>query len=640
MQLLEILTGYVLQPDTDFAVLLDGAWGSGKTHFLKNKFGPHIADHKCSLDDKKEADYELVYISLFGVSSVEDLQRKLFTEINPIMKTKGAKSAMMLLNKGLGLLSMSIDDEESKELMNIFGGIKKNRILVFDDLERLSKDLLGEVLGFINAYTEHQGLKVIIIAHEDIIREKVDDYSLVKEKLIRFTYTYTPNLAQVLPTFLIRYQDEEYTAFINEEKDILIRTFERGEHLNLRTLRFVLDLAHNIFRQVKTIQDMEPEAGLEILQRFFYFLLTYCIEYKKGRISESTQQELLNLSGHLEAGGLTTSFFNTLEPALTNGEQLQEEDANEGFIADFEEKYIEHASRPYHYYEFITRYVHSGDLSNEDLVNACQKHNELTLAIRTKPEFQVFHKLENCLQLEDDEFIQVYQSVLEFAYLGAYPLELYPKIFEIITNCASGNVQGVTIDENLIGQFKTGMQGSLAHSTYNGRMVFMTRSQNEHLADIRSYAHQLNQSLLDAKHRELAATAKAFIVEQDIDALESFLITELAQAPVFQEQYLQPDFFAEHFYHLPNSQKRLFIQMINRVFERYSNQVLSPEENEFWIEVYEILVAKLPDSVTGYTMSDISTQEFIELISSYANFTPTPAERVGGTDRFSNESSE
>lgn len=36
MKLTDIIKNYVEQPDTDFAILINGQWGSGKTYFLKN----------------------------------------------------------------------------------------------------------------------------------------------------------------------------------------------------------------------------------------------------------------------------------------------------------------------------------------------------------------------------------------------------------------------------------------------------------------------------------------------------------------------------------------------------------------------------------------------------------------------------
>ncbi len=36
MKLIDIIKKFVIQENTDFAILINGSWGSGKTFFLKN----------------------------------------------------------------------------------------------------------------------------------------------------------------------------------------------------------------------------------------------------------------------------------------------------------------------------------------------------------------------------------------------------------------------------------------------------------------------------------------------------------------------------------------------------------------------------------------------------------------------------
>jgi hypothetical protein len=129
---------------------------------------------------------------------------------------------------------MSKVDRKLKDeiITNIWSGIPKNKILVFDDLERLATATLVEVLGFINTYTEHQGLKVILLADETKINSKSfngdnkqeKDYERYKEKMIRFTYLFKPELGDIYGDFLSNYSTE-FQAYLKRIWQILANRF-------------------------------------------------------------------------------------------------------------------------------------------------------------------------------------------------------------------------------------------------------------------------------------------------------------------------------------------------------------------------------------------------------------------------------
>ena len=48
---------------------------------------------------------------------------------------------------------------------------------MFDDLERASLDI-NEILGYINNFVEHDNIKVIIIANENEIEDKLNEKNL------------------------------------------------------------------------------------------------------------------------------------------------------------------------------------------------------------------------------------------------------------------------------------------------------------------------------------------------------------------------------------------------------------------------------------------------------------------------------
>ena len=67
-EIIEVLEEYVNNPKKQYAILIDGEWGCGKTHFIKNEY-------------IKKEDANKVYISLYGVKSKEEINKKIYYAI-------------------------------------------------------------------------------------------------------------------------------------------------------------------------------------------------------------------------------------------------------------------------------------------------------------------------------------------------------------------------------------------------------------------------------------------------------------------------------------------------------------------------------------------------------------------------------
>ena len=147
----------------EFAVLLNGEWGSGKTWFIKKFI--------------EENDLKIIYVSLYGITSFTEIEDEFFRQLHPKLSSKGAVIAGKIF-KGLLKTTINIDlnsDGNSEgsitsslsdlNLPDYLTNVDKH-ILIFDDLERCKLEL-NNLLGYINYFVEHQGHKVIILAHED-----------------------------------------------------------------------------------------------------------------------------------------------------------------------------------------------------------------------------------------------------------------------------------------------------------------------------------------------------------------------------------------------------------------------------------------------------------------------------------------
>lgn len=273
------IKNYIEEKNTDYAIMIRGQWGVGKTFFVKNNL----------MTDKKN---KYLYKSVSGISNIEEFIKKINIELF-LLTNNDKKIKKMILNTKVGYIADIIDllpyiNKSKNILKNFFEKIQnnllnknnnfENTILVIDDLERLSdtiyiKDLLYRI------YTQFitKGLKVIFVSNEEAIiddmnNEKVNDYNIIKEKIIRYTIDISSNFTTVINNILL----EKQYKFINDKEHIneLISLCTNSKHPNIRTFLQYLELS-------KKLNDI---ISNELVEKHMYILLEFVlIEINSGK---------------------------------------------------------------------------------------------------------------------------------------------------------------------------------------------------------------------------------------------------------------------------------------------------------------------------------------------------------------------
>jgi GTPase SAR1 family protein len=163
---LEYLTYYCSLPHSpNYAIMINGPWGVGKTYLIKRFLQQHFGEGK-----------KPIYVSLYGLTTVDEIDTALFQAIYPAL---GWKATQVGVRIGKTLLKKFGVDPDVK-IGDLIGKFNAD-IYVFDDLERCEASK-NKVLGYINEFVEHDGCKVIIIANENEIVDS--EYPKRREKLI------------------------------------------------------------------------------------------------------------------------------------------------------------------------------------------------------------------------------------------------------------------------------------------------------------------------------------------------------------------------------------------------------------------------------------------------------------------------
>lgn len=192
-QILEEIERYINDKVYNYAILINGEWGSGKTYFVKNSLKNAIESNNENNTFEKKS---LKYISLYGCKDTEELQEKIIWELVEDFSSRLTKKNVLkrypkqthtnvvtsVRKISSGLLQKFFPTMSVYDLSwNWFNF--ESYIFIFDDLERCSCPL-NEIFGFINDLVEHAGAKVIIVANEKEISHHIISRNIEQQYLI------------------------------------------------------------------------------------------------------------------------------------------------------------------------------------------------------------------------------------------------------------------------------------------------------------------------------------------------------------------------------------------------------------------------------------------------------------------------
>ncbi|BFU78922.1 hypothetical protein ALC152_21370 [Arcobacter sp. 15-2] len=273
----EFLNYYCSLPTApQYAVMLKGKWGSGKTHFIN--------EYKNVLNENKK---KYIYVSLYGVTSYDEIETKFLEVLHPKLYNKKTILAGKIA-KGLLKATLKVDlDDDGKSDGSISGQVPslnagdllntKDYILIFDDLERCSIDI-NDLLGYINYFVEHQEYKVILLANDE--KFKSEKYHEIKEKLIGKTFEVVSNTKLAYDSFIKEIEDNE--LFFDYKCDI-INIYKQSGYYNLRVFRQVI-LEFDRLSNTLKLQNFREKLIKDFIK--IYFILAIESRLSKYSISD------------------------------------------------------------------------------------------------------------------------------------------------------------------------------------------------------------------------------------------------------------------------------------------------------------------------------------------------------------------
>lgn len=170
------------QPDNN-VIALSGRWGTGKTHLWDEI-------KKESVDGKVK---NALYVSLFGLSSIDQVKRKLIERAIPGVESHGGifDGIKNLFNSGVKAAATHYKALAALSDLNVLlmaPVVLRDKVIVIDDIER-KHDKLGvdEVLGFIDEYSKEFRARFVLVLNDDELSNRADQEKLwatFREKVI------------------------------------------------------------------------------------------------------------------------------------------------------------------------------------------------------------------------------------------------------------------------------------------------------------------------------------------------------------------------------------------------------------------------------------------------------------------------
>lgn len=381
----DFLEAYLkLSRSPQYAVLIDGEWGSGKTWFI-NQLKERIGKEK------------VLHISLYGITKFSQIEDQFFKQLNPILSSKPLSIGTDLLKQGVkfGLkYSFSEQDDESVTFDPTKINLKKfltdteNKILIFDDLERCEMKI-EKALGYINRFVEHRGQKVIVLANESEIKRN-KHYRKKKEKVIGRTFTLVAEIDSAIKAFLDEIIDVRCKEVLIENKELLKSIFLERKYNNLRTLRqSILD-----YQRLFSSMPDKAQTNTEFQQSFILSFFSIALAVFNGKLAADNIDKFIN------------KLIAAPKVTVKSGEKQSDGTILDGRLSP--EDLIQYKQVLFNFFKF-------GSCPSEIIVDAI--NSSTFFKTDNTPDWM---KLWHISSLREDEFKLIYPLVEQNFYSGKY----------------------------------------------------------------------------------------------------------------------------------------------------------------------------------------------------------------------------
>ena len=562
--LVESILDYIRADYTDYAIMINGEWGSGKTYFWNHKVRNKI--ESMQLNGKR---YRTIYMSLYGISNLEEISKKIFIETTQLMDKN--------LKKFMDSKEETTIPEYAKtglDMANFFGVTQNgdkidyseffstdDKVLCFDDLERANVDVI-DILGYINNFVEHDHIKTIIICNEkelstklkssnlemktfiatylldkegDLVKktdkpmveriqdtieyvfDKANDYERIKEKLIGETFEYAPEFNYIINGILMRYEKyPELIRFLRENTNLIISTFNKSGTRNLRILKHALNDFKKIFDMVNKSY---PNTNHRVMQTMLIFTIAISFEIKAGKV---TKDKFVNINSNEEYKAILVSSRVFM-------------DNRQFYIKEFDNNYYYNFKAEYRFFKFIEIYIRTRIFD----MKVFKDNMEVIINTIDTDKLPAYKRLltEEYWKITDDQFDGVIEEILDDVKNGRItPIEIV-KMFAYFSYFIKRNLINYDI-KAIKSVFLNGINIASLNATYCDNVEeeldrISVDEVGSDMDEVVKYFNEVNEKLKDKMYMEKAEEVFKYI-PMKMELFYDKFAKECMDVPIFK----------------------------------------------------------------------------------------------------------
>lgn len=284
--IVEFLDYYCKLSTPEYAVMISGEWGCGKTWFMKG-----------IMNRWHSSGIRYIYVSVYGITDFDGIESAIFEALHPWLASKSVALAAKILGGAVkGALQVDLNADGKKDI-NLQAQVPdislpkyltntENYILIFDDIERCLIEPAA-LFGYINHFVEHQGYKSVLICNEkDILKKEKEKepqsdksaFIAIKEKLVGKTFSCAPDIDTALAHFIETVDDNNAKQVLKNNVDVILDVYKNAGYNNLRHLKQGFFEFARFYQFLPDFSISNSEFIKDILRLFMMF----AIEIKAG----------------------------------------------------------------------------------------------------------------------------------------------------------------------------------------------------------------------------------------------------------------------------------------------------------------------------------------------------------------------
>lgn len=329
-----ILDHYLQTRRPDYAIMISGKWGIGKTYFIRRYL------RRIQWNIFREFP---VFVSLYGVENEGQIEQELIKKMLLSWRTIFCLFLLLiplyflkpLFPDLLGIVKR-IGGENKIEFWGFVGPIlvvlvaylyktfKLNwlklllwkRPIIFDDFER-TKMNGSEMLAYLNRYVEHLHKHIVIVCNEEELNRNDENFRKIREKVIGKQLSFSPDSEMAMKNLLNTKQFPLLCGLLDKQfswKWFQLVTTPKNENVNLRVWIFCCREFEALFRGVNRELLHHKKVWMNFIPQFFALKYSLQIhDFGNGRILDQSNSKGIF---ELRHGSTAPEWFRELFPHI------------------------------------------------------------------------------------------------------------------------------------------------------------------------------------------------------------------------------------------------------------------------------------------------------------------------------------